>query len=130
MRKTLTRLRFAFVLGALVAAGLASFLGCAEQKSGKEALYEHYMGAPAPKSQAKSKPKDVDFGYNAKTSPVKIKSTGPSQASKPGFFDWLFSPPSNTSPFASSGAKPAPKTTTQPAPLPLPEKNLAPPGGK
>ena len=121
-------MRPAFVFGVFAVAGMALWLGCAEQKPGKEALYDHYMGAPSPKQAPSAKPKDVDFGYNAKTSPVRVKPAGPSQAAKPGFFEWLFSPRSNDSPFASSGAKPAPKMTTQPAPLPLPQKNLAPSG--
>ena len=121
-------MRRASIFGVLAAAGMALWLGCAEQKPGKEALYDHYMGAPSPKQAPSAKPKDVDFGYNAKTSPVRVKPAGPSQAAKPGFFEWLFSPRSNDSPFASSGAKPAPKMTTQPAPLPLPQKNLAPSG--
>jgi hypothetical protein len=122
------KMRPAFIFGVFAVAGMALWLGCAEQKPGKEALYDHYMGAPSPKQAPSAKPKDVDFGYNAKTSPVRVKPAGPSQAAKPGFFEWLFSPRSNDSPFASSGAKPAPKMTTQPAPLPLPQKNLAPSG--
>ena len=119
-------MRPAFVFGVFAVAGMALWVGCAEQKSGKEALYEHYMGAPTPKHATSAKPKDVDFTYHEKNSPVKIKPSGPSQAAQPGFFEWLFSSHGNDSPFASNGAKPAPKMTTQPAPLPLPEKNLAP----
>ena len=124
-------MRLEFVCGVFAVAGMVLALGCAEEKSGKQAIRDHYIGEPGHKSAPKAKGKDVDFSYSPKSSPVKIRPvSGPSQPSKPGFFDWLFSSNSKDGPFAGNGAKPAPKTTTRPAPMPLPEKNMAPSGGK